>query len=158
MMILVFQLRRPGYRMVSLYDVFSAIRADEADHVGTMQSCLDPQAALRSASLEKRFVTALALASIAAAVVNSGEVALPEGMERMLDQVTVTITDSTGLEAIVAGVGGLAQKLLQDDSSEGNLLEVGSDLAESGPVVASEVRRAIILVLEALGSIFSRFI
>jgi hypothetical protein len=49
--------------MSSLYDVFCAIRDDEGDHVSTMHACLDPEAALRSPSGEKKALAALALAA-----------------------------------------------------------------------------------------------
>lgn len=46
------QVRRPGYEMRSLYDVFAAIRDDESDHVDTMISCLDSNFAVRSPTLK----------------------------------------------------------------------------------------------------------
>ncbi|KAL7567947.1 hypothetical protein ACA910_019657 [Epithemia clementina (nom. ined.)] len=156
------ELRTPGKHMLSLYDVFTAIRDDEGDHVGTMQACLDPEATLRSASLEKRLVTAVALASVAAAIVLSsgaGPVAGPEDIGRVVSEIGETLSESTGLDVLVAGLGGLAQQVLQSNS-EGNLLEVGNDLAEATDAAAAAggARRGIVAVLEAIGAIFSRII
>ena len=60
------ELRRPGEYMRSLYDVFRAIAEDEADHVQTMNACLDPQANLQSPSRERGIVTTIALTAAAA--------------------------------------------------------------------------------------------
>ena len=58
--------------MESLYDVFSAIRDDEGDHVSTMEACLDPNVAKLSPSLEKKFLTGIAAAVAVAVFLNTG--------------------------------------------------------------------------------------
>ena len=54
-----FQSNRPrGSRrpvVTTLFDVFSNIAADEAEHVSTMQSCQDPEAIVQSPNNEKMF-------------------------------------------------------------------------------------------------------
>lgn len=55
--------RRPGNEMKSLYDVFSAIRDDEGDHVSTMQGFLDPSVVMKSPSIEKALASGLAAVS-----------------------------------------------------------------------------------------------
>ena len=60
--------------MRSLYDVFSAIRADEADHVNTMQACLDPQANVRTPSLERKVLTGVAFVAVVSALASTGDI------------------------------------------------------------------------------------
>ena len=59
--------------MRSLYDVFSAIRNDEADHVKTMQACLDPNVSVMSPSLEKKVMTGLALGATVGYFLSTGD-------------------------------------------------------------------------------------
>jgi hypothetical protein len=69
----LFQIRRPGQDMKNLYDVFRAIRADEADHVSTMKACLDDNVLLISPSLEKKVLIGTGIVSAAAALLSSGD-------------------------------------------------------------------------------------
>jgi len=64
--------RRQRDSMKSLYDVFSAIRDDEGEHVKTMQACLDPNVVVRSPSVEKTFLMAAALTAIVGYVLITG--------------------------------------------------------------------------------------
>ncbi len=59
----------------TLYDVFSTIRDDEAEHVKTMAACQDPEVLVRSPNIE----AALAATAAAAAVAEALLVSLPEG-------------------------------------------------------------------------------
>jgi hypothetical protein len=61
-------IRRPGSDMKSLYDVFSAIQADELDHVLTMKSCLDKNAIVQSISIERKVIVRTALTVAASTV------------------------------------------------------------------------------------------
>jgi len=59
------EIRRPGFNMTTLYDVFAAIKADEGDHVGTMEACIDPSVPVNSVSVEKRILAAAAIVAVA---------------------------------------------------------------------------------------------
>lgn len=61
----------------SLYDVFARIRDDEAEHVKTMEACLDPQVVVRSAAAEKNFLLAAAGAALIAYLAAAGGI-IPE--------------------------------------------------------------------------------
>lgn len=67
------EVRKPGTNMRSLYDVFSAIRNDEEDHVKTMQACLDPNVSVMSPSLEKKLMTGLALGATVGYFFSTGD-------------------------------------------------------------------------------------
>lgn len=56
----------------SLYDVFARIRDDEAEHVKTMEACLDPTVVVRSAAAEKNFLLAAAGAALIAYLASTG--------------------------------------------------------------------------------------
>lgn len=72
------ELRKPGDDMQSLYDVFTAIRNDEGDHVGTMKACLDPDVAVKSPSLEQKVLSGAALVFASALAVQNGYVDIPD--------------------------------------------------------------------------------
>ena len=61
--------------MRSLYDVFKAIRADETDHVHTMQACLDEHSVLVSPSLEKKLLVGTGIVAAAAAMISGADLA-----------------------------------------------------------------------------------
>mmetsp|Transcript_6882 Transcript_6882/g.10200 ORF Transcript_6882/g.10200 Transcript_6882/m.10200 type:complete len:152 (+) Transcript_6882:89-544(+) len=79
------QIRQPGTEMRTLFDVFTAIRADEGDHVGTMKACLDPSIAVSSPSLERRLLTGVALAATFGYYSTTGDV---ENVGDIVDSVT----------------------------------------------------------------------
>jgi hypothetical protein len=58
--------RRP--KMDTLYDVFSAIRDDEGEHVATMAACQDPEVLVRSPNVEAAIAAAAAALALAEAV------------------------------------------------------------------------------------------
>lgn len=109
--------------MTSLYDVFSAICADEGDHVSTMAACLDPEASLQSPSLERRVLTGVALLAVAPYVASTLDIPtlLDTGDAAAGFTDTATVLELTGL-------AGIVQKLLEDG------LEV--DIAEGGILLA----------------------
>ncbi|KAG7336907.1 alternative oxidase-domain containing protein [Nitzschia inconspicua] len=67
------KIRRPGQDMRNLYDVFRAIRADEADHVGTMKACLDEKVVLLSPSLERKILIGTGIVAAAATLFTTGD-------------------------------------------------------------------------------------
>ena len=125
-------IRRPGESMLTLYDTFAAIRADEGDHVSTMHACLDRQVVLRSPSMERRFLYGAALVALGTAVLSSGSTDL-FGDAAFSDGATFTegtSAISTVIEAIagaVAGASSMGETFLDDMQ----LVET-TDVAELG--------------------------
>jgi ubiquinol oxidase len=106
-------LRRPGFDMTSLHDVFSAIKADEGDHVSTMVACIDPKVPVGSASLERRLLAGVALAAAVSYMVASGDDTATLDIDPVLaaaDQIGDSMESTEGimgsLEALTPG--GLA--------------------------------------------------
>lgn len=118
------QIRRPGLSMTTLHDVFMAIQADEGDHVIAMDACLDPNVPIVSPSIEKRFLTGAALATVVAAIAGSGQGEIPLGLDDLpsgefvdsLLAVGATVATkvfgsgtpvetATGMEEVAEGVG-----------------------------------------------------
>ena len=110
-------IRKPGERMNNLYEVFSAIRADEGDHVGTMKACLDPSIPLLSPSLENRFLTGLALTATVGYFVSSGGLEGIGSSEFVDGAMVDPIVDSV-LAGAAAVFGG------------SNMMEEATDMAE----------------------------
>jgi ubiquinol oxidase len=115
-------IRRPGENMKSLYDVFVAIRADEGDHVSTMQSCLDPQATIRSISLEKKILFGTVLLSVVS-LLGGGDVNDLASPDSVVSDETVdalgaageagTALDLLGLAALGSALQGARQFLTE---------------------------------------------
>jgi ubiquinol oxidase len=61
--------RRPVVE--TLYDVFSAIRDDEAEHVNTMNACQDPDVLVRSPNVEAALAATAAAAAVAETLLGS---------------------------------------------------------------------------------------
>jgi hypothetical protein len=114
--------------MSSLYDVFCAIRADEGDHVSTMQACLDPEATLRSPSLEKRVLAGLALAAALGYLVSTGDfVDVTDYADVAGDAVLEDGSAATGIvESLLAGMASFAQQVSGDGVDVDAVLEDGS--------------------------------
>jgi hypothetical protein len=94
--------------MSSLHDVFTAIRADEGDHVSTMQACLDPEAILRSPSKEKKVLAGLTLASAVGFYFSMGGI-LGRGVTDVADVASDAVLEdgsvATGiLDPLIAGM------------------------------------------------------
>jgi hypothetical protein len=113
--------------MNSLYDVFCAIRADEGDHVSTMQACLDPEATLRSPSLEKRVLAGVALAAAVGFLLSTGDMVDITGDATLEDGFAATGV----VESVVAGVSNFAQQIASDEQ-EGNMVGLSADAMEAG--------------------------
>lgn len=103
-------IRRPGERMTSLYDVFSAICADERDHVSTMEACTDPEAVLQSPSMERRIIFGVALLAITPLIASTAF----DGTFVADD--AVVITDASIAETAAAGVLGMAARIFGESS------------------------------------------
>lgn len=132
------EIRRPGLNMESMYDVFSAIRDDEGDHVGTMEACLDPTVAKLSPSLERKVLTGIATAAAVAIFMNTGgdlgigaDIADSLDLGDLTDMVSedgaggfLSTLDST-IDALVAGATGLATQMGSDgvDGEEVSVVE-----------------------------------
>jgi hypothetical protein len=125
--------------MRSLYDVFKAIQADEVDHVATMEACLDPNVALLSPSLERRFLTGFSLltaVSLALSVGADPTDIVVEGMDSAAESYV------TALDALVAGAATAASQVFgvvanndaTVESVEG-IME-GAEVLEESTVVA----------------------
>ena len=94
--------------MKTLYDVFSAIRDDEGDHVSTMKACLDPSVAVNSPSIEKQLLVGGAVFATAAYFLSTGE-ALFEGLEDGGDDILTEI----------AGMASIGEQFMTEDDSIG---------------------------------------
>jgi hypothetical protein len=115
--------------MHSLYDVFCAIRADEGDHVSAMNACLDPEATIRSPSLEKRILAGAALAAAVGFLLSTGEMVDVGGEGVLEDGSAVTI-----IESVVAGIASFAQGVTSDGAEE-NVAGLGAEI-EAGTAQA----------------------
>jgi len=145
-------IRKPGKNMKSLYDVFSAIRADEGDHVGTMKACLDPNIPVLSPALETRVLTGFALAAIAGYIASTGNA--PEGLNptELLEGLDDTAIADTILDGIIGGAAALfgGMKSLENDVETAAEIESGIAAGGGLSVVLNTLRQALIAFLEAL--------
>jgi len=144
------ELRRPGDSMQSLFDVFSAIKADEGDHVGTMKSCLDPEVAVKSPALEKKVLVGAALVSAFTYFISTGDILDILDIPQVSDDVVADFFS----DATFADATGFASQLAKDES-EGDFTSVGADLMEDGSVGAliKYLRQNIMPLLEFLGKL-----
>ena len=107
--------------MRNLHDVFRAIADDEADHVKTMNACLDPQANLRSPSLERRAVSGIALVAAATYLATTATFLDPALVDpSLLDSTTLadllgTVDGATFAEVLVAGVVSVSATFMYED-------------------------------------------
>lgn len=106
--------------MKSLYDVFTAIRDDEGDHVSTMEACMDPTVAKLSPSLERKALTAVAAAVAISLFLNTGvDSGITKDIIDTIDADSIdfaaTETVTSGLaDAAIAGMAGILSNLGQD--------------------------------------------
>jgi len=125
-------LRMPRDNIRSLYDVFAAIRDDEAEHVKTMEACLDPNVVVRSPSVEKNFLLAAALTAIVGYVASTGDFS------------GVSLVDEMDLGTMAAGE---VDELMQQGSAP-----LFQDVAEGGLSASmfEPIRRYIVQLLQRL--------
>jgi urease gamma subunit len=134
--------------MNSLYDVFCAIKADEADHVSTMTECLDPTVAVRSPSIEKRILTGLALAAAASVIVSATGTFVPTDVAVDGTAVESLASGSAGLfEAISAGAAALTAQIMAG-ASQGVVSETAYSAADV--LVANSVVDSVDGVLDSV--------
>jgi ubiquinol oxidase len=132
------EIRRPGLDMRNLYDVFSAIRDDEGDHVSTMESCMDPTVAKLSPSLERRALTAVAAAvAIGVFLGTSGGGGVSSDLVDTAADLGAAATDdaavATGLvEGAIAGAFGALTRSGIDVEQELGTIEEGAFLGLRG--------------------------
>ena len=133
-------IRKPGTNLRSLYDVFTAIRSDEGDHVSTMTSCLDPTEPVLSPGLESRVLTGVALAASVGYFFDSagGLTKVTEFMESVsgvtdLDSILTesASTSSPILDGIIGGIAGFSNVLQEALGTDGAELDVDEDAAGS---------------------------
>jgi len=159
------EIRQPGQKMRCLYDVFSAICADEGDHVGTMKCCLDPTEAVASQSLERRVLAGLALAAALGYFVSVGEISdMPDLAETVMsgitspDGVVETLEDpsaTTAIEAAVAAAGAVLQYILNGEG-EGKMIGSGTGAVDSGQLdtLLPEGKRILVELIETISKFF----
>jgi hypothetical protein len=134
--------------MTSLYDVFSAIKADESDHVCTMVACLDPDAALQSPSMERKILFGIALLAIAPLIAS-----MNGGGDLIVDDAAIVASDgvTSMAEMTAAGILGMTGRMFDESSADiETLIEEGGALA-----VFLERGRAILV---AIGEAFIKFL
>lgn len=118
--------------MQNMYDVFSAIRADEGDHVSAMEACLDPNVSLQSPSLERRVVTGMAATALASYfLVTTGFLDASLLDTGTVDAATAASGDLSLLELSVAGVASWARDFIQTQE-EGGFAGLAEDAVEGG--------------------------
>jgi len=141
--------------MRNLYDVFSAIAADEADHVSTMTACTDPEANLRSPSMERRALTGIALVAAASYLVTTMgflDSSLLDTADMAADVATAT-DGATIAESIAAftaaGLSSLGQKVAEDEEAA----NLGRELVEGGAVMTGleQLRKFGVEIAEFFG-------
>eukprot|EP00538_Stauroneis_constricta_P011340 CAMPEP_0119571404 /NCGR_PEP_ID=MMETSP1352-20130426/44092_1 /TAXON_ID=265584 /ORGANISM="Stauroneis constricta, Strain CCMP1120" /LENGTH=638 /DNA_ID=CAMNT_0007621083 /DNA_START=620 /DNA_END=2537 /DNA_ORIENTATION=+ len=178
-------IRRPGAEtpMQSLHDVFTAVRADEGDHVATMQACLDPTVAVQSPSIERRVLIGLAMVAIVGAAINvGGDAGLLDSAVGSLSSDLATASDSattasnvaaasagTGLEetAMVDAVGAAVvagmQRVMGEDAGQAVSNAVAStatkaaeavDEAAMSPEAGAFLRKVLMDLFEVAQRIF----
>jgi hypothetical protein len=102
----------------SLYDVFARIRDDEAEHVNTMEACLDPQVVVRSAAAEKNFLLAAASAALIAYLATAGGGLIPEDLvdvslaEEVEDGVPILLEEGGIIAFLINAVKQIFERIL----------------------------------------------
>jgi len=102
----------------SLYDVFARIRDDEAEHVKTMEACLDPQVVVRSAAAEKNFLLAAAGAALVAYLATAGGGLIPEDLvdvslaEEVEDGIPILLEEGGTIAFLINAVKQIFERIL----------------------------------------------
>ena len=142
------QLRRPGDTMRTLFDVFSAIRDDEGDHVSTMKSCLDPTVAARTPSVERRLLVGGAMLAAFAYYVSTNDFQFID-----FDSFGIDSLGDLGLDGILAGGAAAGQKFLEDEDSKGLI----GDAMDDDAVLESasfQLRKVLTKIAELISKLF----
>jgi hypothetical protein len=126
--------------MRNLYDVFSAIRADEGDHVNTMQSCLDEKVALLSPSIEKRVLFGAGIAAAASAILSGGDISETTNLLSLnTDDLAIDSLSGIEFDAILAGAVALISQIFGGNSDaivEASEVAVSMEAMKDGGVLA----------------------
>lgn len=145
--------------MNSLYDVFRAIRDDEADHASTMGSCLDPNSNVRSLSIEKKLLTSMALLGASSLLLYANELNTVSGTADIAADVATDAAtvggDSFFIDAAAAGAMGMMQKLMGEESEE---LTLAAGRSEEVGVFLEVALKSTVEVLETIGRFFLPFL
>lgn len=124
--------RQPGNSMKSMYDVFSAIRDDEGDHVQTMEACLDPNVAVKSPSVEKAALASVALVSAFGYFLSTGDLS-------GLDLNSVDLGDTLSNIDVGDSMSGV-EGLLESEVDGETVLMTGAAAGGLGTVIKELVR------------------
>jgi hypothetical protein len=142
--------------MQNLHDVFSAICADEGDHVATMAACLDADANLRAPSTERRILTGIALLAVASYLVTTTGILDGSLLDsaNVAGDAAVGATDTTLAELLATGIAGFAEQLARDEEAR-DLTGLGEDLLEGGAAAAvlEPLRRFFVQVVEFIARV-----
>lgn len=141
------EIRRPGDKMRTLHDVFSAIRDDEGDHVSTMKSCLDPNVASKTPSVERRLLVGGAMLAAFAYYMNTNEIPSLDDFEMILGDSDGGLLDP-GIDGFLAGGAAAGQQFLFEDDNGVFSNVLGDDVALES--ILREANRLAILVMEFL--------
>jgi hypothetical protein len=133
--------------MRSLYDVFTAIKADEGDHMSTMKACLDSEVTVNSGSLEKKILTGMALAAAVYVFLSDGEMAgIIDGIDQAGDVAATTGLDAA-VDAALVSAAGLTKGLLEDEEGLASTAEAVEGLRRAGILAVEVIERFIALLL-----------
>eukprot|EP00559_Dactyliosolen_fragilissimus_P002017 CAMPEP_0184868694 /NCGR_PEP_ID=MMETSP0580-20130426/31408_1 /TAXON_ID=1118495 /ORGANISM="Dactyliosolen fragilissimus" /LENGTH=255 /DNA_ID=CAMNT_0027369749 /DNA_START=869 /DNA_END=1636 /DNA_ORIENTATION=+ len=148
--------RKSGFAMNTLYDVFEAIRSDEGDHVSTMKACQDPMVPVISPSLENRVLVGASVAVAIGYLLGSGEftelLSLSDTFEisEVVDGTEDAVLSNNILDTILGGAAGMLSGLKNVDK-EINASEL-LDVSEStSTTLLSILKKNMITILKALG-------
>jgi len=148
------EIRKPGFSMNSLYDVFNAIRNDEGDHVGTMQGCLDPKVAVLSPSLETKALTAAALVSSVGYLLGTSDLITDgiifETMQEVGDIQEIEGVRS-GFSPILEGFLAYVATIVQGSQVEGSALVESDVTSQDLSLLLEPLRDALLSFLEVIG-------
>ena len=145
--------------MRSLYDVFSAIRNDEADHVKTMQACLDPDVSVMSPSLEKKVMTGLALGATVGYFLSTGDlidvndIGSVSDIADNIDLIELIDEESGDISLINSAVDGIVGAIVGLSAGLTDLEETEIGELSLFEAVLSPVKEFLVLVIEILSKL-----
>lgn len=123
------EIRRPGQSMTSLFEVFRAIQADEADHVSAMKACLDPNVALVSPSIERKVLTAAALIAALGIAIDGND-----GLGIATGGITMDNVLSDGILGATTGLGAMATQIMGESADGAAGGTYGTELLEESMI------------------------